>query len=71
MPERRFDILFRGQNALIRRLSNLELTGSQSTDNTSATNARVNDGNNIAQLALKCRVKICASLDGTEAVAIR
>ena len=46
------------------------LTSSQTPDDTSATNARVHDGDHITQLALEGRVKVGTALDGAQAVAV-
>lgn len=45
-------------------------TGSQASYDTGASDTRVDDGNYIPEFSLKGRIKICAALDGTEAVTV-
>lgn len=47
-----------------------ELTCSQPTNNPRPTNAGMNYGDNVTQFTLECRVKICAALDSSQAVAV-
>lgn len=46
------------------------LTSGQSANNPCSTDGGVNDRNDIAELGLKSRVKICAALQRAEAVAV-
>lgn len=46
-------------------------TSSQPSDDSCAADARVHDWNHISEFCLESRVKICAALDGAQAIAVR